>query len=873
MKNVMIACSTLVLAACNGEIEEVIDGSIDPIVSTPTPAPISTPTPTPIVTPTPVTISTPTPAPVVTPTPAPTIAVNLALNKNATQSSTDYNGEAARAVDGNIDGAYRSNSVTHTEDEAQPWWQVDLGSVEYLSHVNLYNRTDNCCSDRLSDFYVLVSETAFESTDLDESISQLGVTSYYYGPAVDESTTFDIELDARYVRVQLASSDSPLSLAEVEVMSDGDTTSTPSPTATPVPTTPTPTTTPVPTTPAPTATPVPTTPTATPVPTTTPVPTVTPTPVITPTPTNPITGDAAQGKLLYESNEQGCLICHGSDSEPPAPLTPIDISTTTYSKDGLNYTLENYIELFMPLVDVTICGEQCSADIAAYIRTWTLPSGGSDTDDTDLYSSTVRLTNDEYYAALIDLVLPENDDRAEQLKQVELSDELEVGGLVSAEERQQLSQITFSRFLEVAKEAANLRLLGDNSETLSLDNFNEFILCSDSSMSHNDCIRERGVDYITRGFRGQATASDTDDLDGLLTAFDALPDAGNSDAAVLDRLVLRYQSVVQFVALSPKFSMLIEKGIEDQDNGNERPLAEHEIANRLSFFIAGTPPDDELNDAANNGLLSASEERLLQASRLISDENTSEGAEKIVVSWLGLNPLLASETAISETETFISSWISERRPFSDLYTSVVAVENVDSTITQEPFGILGLEAVIASHTNDPVPSFINRGEFIVADLLCGQLPEDIPDEAIADTVEDPVEVFEVHGKEPCATCHVVFDNYGAAMQRFDSVSFQYDATNDWLGDSFDLFPIGDVSGTVDNVEDLSSVLGASYQAHTCFAELWYRHAVRRDMLAGNDTADDAVLDAIVLEWLAGDTSVASLLELIASHESFAKLYR
>lgn len=857
MKNLMMACSTLVLVACSGEIDDT-NNPTDPVVGTPTPVPVATPTP--VVTP------APEPTPVVTPTP--TFAVNLALSKTATQSSTDFNGEAARAVDGNTDGAYRNNSITHTEVETQPWWQVDLGAVEYLSHINIFNRTDNCCSNRLSDFYLLVSKSAFESSDLNETISQTGVVSYYFGSVINESATFEVEFDARYVRVQLLGSENPLSLAEVEIMSDGE--QAPEPTTTPAPVvTPAPVTTPAPTV-TPTTTPEPT---VTPIPTTSPSPTTTPAPVATPEPGEPITGDPAQGELLYKSNEQGCLTCHGADSEPPTPLTPIDITTTTYSRNGLDYTLESYIERFMPLVDVTICDEQCSADIAAYIRTWTPPNGGSDADDSDLFSSIVRLTNDEYYTALIDLLLPENDDRSELLKQIELSDELEIGGLVSAEERQQLSQITFSRFLEAAKEAANLRLLGDNNGTLTLDNFNAFILCSEPSMSHNDCIRERGLDYITRGFRGQATETDTDNLDSLLAAFDALPDTDNNDSAVLDRLVLRYQSVVQFVALSPKFVMLIEKGIEAQDNGIERPLTEYEIANRLSFFIAGTPPDKELSDAAESGFLSNSEERLLQASRLISNEDTSKGAEKIVVSWLGLNPLLASETAISETQTFISDWISERRPFTDLYTSVVAVENIDSTVTQEPFGILGLEAVIASHTNDPVPSFINRGEFIVADLLCGQLPADIPDEAIADTVEDPVEVFEAHGKEPCATCHVVFDNYGAAMQRFDSVSFQYDATNDWLGSNFNLFPIGDVSGTVNNVEDLSSVLGASYQAHSCFAELWYRHAVRRDMLSGNDTADDAILDSIVLDWLEGDTSVASLLELIASHESFTKLYR
>ncbi len=913
MKKLFTSFIALTLVACAGGSDDGSGNSDNPVVSvTPTPTPVTvvaTPTPTPVIptpTPTPTEVPSPaptvaptptpspvvptptvepTPTPTVVPTPTPTPSVNLAFAKETIQSSTGFSGDSSRAVDGDTSGLYREGSVTHTNTELNPWWQVDLSKVESISHINIYNRTDSCCSSRLADFYVLVSDSEFDSSDLATTLAQSNVSSYYVGDSVAVSMVVNIDRTGRYVRVQLNGDSNPLSLAEVEVMSAGDT-PTPPPVVTPTPTplatpNPTPVVTP---TPSPVATPTPTpavTPTPSPVVVPTPTPVATPSPVVTPTPTpTPSIGDPVNGKLLYEDGSLNCITCHG-DNEATGILGQIDptqemFSPTTGDFAGIEFSLADYIEMFMPPPGGS-CNASCAADISAYIRSWSElgnpGDGTSEVDYSSLFSSTVRITNDEYYSALIDLVLPENDDRSESLRLIELSEELEVGGLVSAEERQQLSQLAFSRFLEVAKEAANLRLLGDRLDTLSLENFNAFILCSDPSMSHNECIRERGLSYIERGFRGQSTASDIDDLDNLLAALDDIPASGNDNQAELERLVLQYQSVVQFIALSPKFVMLVERGIEGNDDGLERPLTEIEIANRLSFFIAGTPPDEELSNAAANGLLSSPDERLFQASRLISDEASAAGAEKIITSWLGINSLLATEEAIEQTEAFIGDWISERRPFSDLYTSPVSVENADSTVTQEPFGILGLEAVVASHTNDPVPSFINRGEFIVADLLCGQLPEDVPDDAIGDTVEDPVEVFEVHAKEPCATCHVVFDNYGAALQRFDSVTYQYDPTNDWLGTSFELYEIGDINGTVSNVEDLSAKLGASYQAHSCFAELWYRHAVRRDMLTGTDTADDAILDSIVEQWMAGDTSVPSLLELIASHETFSKLYR
>ncbi|MFF7995849.1 alpha-L-fucosidase [Kitasatospora xanthocidica] len=145
---------------------------------------------------------------------------NLALNKPASQSSTHSAGfDAGRAVDGNTDGNMFAGSVTHTSDtplDTNPWWQVDLGSSQYVSTVRLWNRTD-CCSDRLRDFYVFTSDTPFTSTDPNVTKAQAGVSSTYQATPVGENLTLPIGRTARYVRIQLVGSNRPLSLAEVQV--------------------------------------------------------------------------------------------------------------------------------------------------------------------------------------------------------------------------------------------------------------------------------------------------------------------------------------------------------------------------------------------------------------------------------------------------------------------------------------------------------------------------------------------------------------------------------------------------------------------------------------------------------------------------------
>ena len=101
-------------------IEPTVTGTVESITLTPsiTPTPVNTLNPAESPTP----INTPVPSP--TPTLLPNL--NLALGKPAIQSSTAFGGAAGYAVDGNTDGTFDNNSVSQTELETEPWWQVNL---------------------------------------------------------------------------------------------------------------------------------------------------------------------------------------------------------------------------------------------------------------------------------------------------------------------------------------------------------------------------------------------------------------------------------------------------------------------------------------------------------------------------------------------------------------------------------------------------------------------------------------------------------------------------------------------------------------------------------------------------------------------------
>lgn len=138
---------------------------------------------------------------------------NLALNKTATQSTTAYNAPASRAVDGNTNGAWSSGTVTHTaENESTPsWWQVDLGAAAQIETIEVFNRTDACCSGRLSNYEVMVSEVPFDQA-VATDISSFSQTSQAGSP-----TKIKIEKIGRYVRIRLIKPNLALSLAEVGV--------------------------------------------------------------------------------------------------------------------------------------------------------------------------------------------------------------------------------------------------------------------------------------------------------------------------------------------------------------------------------------------------------------------------------------------------------------------------------------------------------------------------------------------------------------------------------------------------------------------------------------------------------------------------------
>lgn len=140
--------------------------------------------------------------------------INVALDGTVSQSSTRLYGTgesfASNAIDGNTGGVWGTDLLTHTESEANAWWQVDLGSSWAIDSIDVWNRTDSSVVNRLFPFTVSILNGT-GSTLWSAIYNTLGSTHMVFDPSA--------LIDGQLVKIQLNDTNY-LHLAEVQVWAD-----------------------------------------------------------------------------------------------------------------------------------------------------------------------------------------------------------------------------------------------------------------------------------------------------------------------------------------------------------------------------------------------------------------------------------------------------------------------------------------------------------------------------------------------------------------------------------------------------------------------------------------------------------------------------
>ena len=164
---------------------------------------------------------------------------NVARNGKAIQSSTMWEGNAARAIDGNTSDAYGSKSITHTaENVPLPTWELDLGAEYPVDKIVLWNRGEGL-THRLNGVRVTLSDVnrniiwrgtraRAERTNAFDTCKPMGPNRGTRMPTIEETEARlnapakSGPVTARYVVVDIPAKAATLSLSEVEVFSQGN---------------------------------------------------------------------------------------------------------------------------------------------------------------------------------------------------------------------------------------------------------------------------------------------------------------------------------------------------------------------------------------------------------------------------------------------------------------------------------------------------------------------------------------------------------------------------------------------------------------------------------------------------------------------------
>jgi hypothetical protein len=269
------------------------------------------------------------------------------------------------------------------------------------------------------------------------------------------------------------------------------------------------------------------------------------------------------------------------------------------------------------------------------------------------------------------------------------------------------------------------------------------------------------------------------------------------------------RTALEAILASPHFLYRMEREPAELAPGEAYRIADIDLASRLSFFLWGTNPDEELLRLARSGELSQEPVLRAQTARMLEDPRSEALAARFAAQWLRLQDLekvspdafwfpnysrQLMEAMRRETEVFFDQLVRQDRSLLELYTADYSFMNERlaqhygiSGVVGEAFrrvsypandrkGILGHGSVLVQTSLGNRTSPVLRGKWVMEVLLGTPPPPPPPDVPDLEKTEASVggktlttrERLEKHREDPtCASCHSFIDPIGLALDNFD----------------------------------------------------------------------------------------------------------
>ncbi len=269
------------------------------------------------------------------------------------------------------------------------------------------------------------------------------------------------------------------------------------------------------------------------------------------------------------------------------------------------------------------------------------------------------------------------------------------------------------------------------------------------------------------------------------------------------------RTALQAILASPHFVFRMEEAPAGVQPGQIFRIGDVDLASRLSFFLWGTPPDDELMALAVEGALNRDEVLEAQVRRMLADPRAASLGPRFAAQWLRLQDLdlvhpdqfwfpdydqQLADAMVRETELFFNHLVEEDESVLDLYDADYTFVNERLADHYDIPGVLGSQfrrvtypgserrgllghgsiLTLTSVANRTSP--VLRGKWVMEVLLGTPPPPPPPGIPDLEETEDAVdgrmlttrERMERHRANPvCNACHQFMDPIGLALDNFD----------------------------------------------------------------------------------------------------------
>jgi hypothetical protein len=309
---------------------------------------------------------------------------------------------------------------------------------------------------------------------------------------------------------------------------------------------------------------------------------------------------------------------------------------------------------------------------------------------------------------------------------------------------------------------------------------------------------EQLLRFASRAYRRPLRRSERDGLQGLYDTLRKKPMA-HEDA---------FRNVLARVLISPSFLLHLENA---PPGLKSHAVNDWELASRLSYFLWGTMPDDELRQVAVSGQLRDPRVLTKQTRRMLQDDRVRGLAIEFGTQWIHVRGFdrfdEKNEKLFPTFDRDLRSAMYEEsiRFFQDMFQNdrpVTQILDSDATFLNETLarhygipgvtgsqwrrmagvrkygrgGILGLASVQAKQAGASRTSPVLRGNWVVETLLGERLPRppaNVP--LLPETETDNGgltmrQLVEKHVSVPsCAACHQRIDPFGFAFEKYDPI--------------------------------------------------------------------------------------------------------